>query len=192
MSKANKNALRITMRDSLKQLTAADRSVKSATVCERVATLPEFINANVVLLYLNMPGELSVHDVARAGWATGKTILAPRVDVPTRHMDAIELADFDATAPGAYNIPEPIGEPFDVSRIDLVIVPGVAFDRQGHRLGQGAGFYDRFLSRAGGTARTVAVGFAEQVVEVVPTDVTDWPMDVIVTDTDMIRPNPAE
>jgi 5-formyltetrahydrofolate cyclo-ligase len=183
-----KHTLRKAMRARLATMDPETCTTKSALACQRVLDTPAFARANVVLIYLNMPNELSVHDLARAGWDAGKTVLAPRVDIPTRHMDAIELTSFDSLTPGAYDILEPDGEPFDVSRIDCIIVPGVAFDRDGNRLGQGAGFYDRFLSRTGGAATTIAVGFDEQIVDRVPTDDTDWPMDLVVTDKNVFRP----
>ena len=188
----DKHALRATMRQRLAAMAAGDLTGKSAVACSRLIELPEFTDARVVMAYLHMPAELAVTAAIEAAWAEGKTVLVPRVDLPTRHMDAIAITSFDAMVPGAYDILEPLGEPFNVSRIDLIIVPGLAFDRSGNRLGQGAGFYDRFLSRRGMRAALVAVGFDEQVVARVPTAASDWPMDAIVTDKDIIRPPAAD
>jgi 5-formyltetrahydrofolate cyclo-ligase len=67
------------------------------------------------------------------------------------------------------------------------VVPGLAFDRQGNRLGQGAGFYDRFLATDGMRATTCGLAFAEQMIDSVPVGPDDWPMDVVVTDHEMLR-----
>ena len=184
----DKHTLRATMRPKLAAMEPEALAGKSAAACERLIAQPEFAAASVVMAYVHMPAELAVTAVIEAAWAAGKTVLVPRVDLPTRHMDAIAITSFDALIPGAYDILEPAGEPFDVSRVDCIIVPGLAFDRMGHRLGQGAGFYDRFLSRPGMRAVLLAVGFDEQLVAHVPTEASDWPMDAIVTDTEIIRP----
>jgi 5-formyltetrahydrofolate cyclo-ligase len=80
----------------------------------------------------------------------------------------------------------PEDEP-DPTSVDVVVVPGVAFTRDGHRLGQGGGWYDRFLARTGGGCTTVGVCFAEQVVDTLPVEAHDVPVDVVVTDQGRLR-----
>lgn len=184
---AEKNALRTMMRHRLAAMDPSDLAGKSAVACSRLIEQPEFDEAHVVMAYLHMPAELAVTAAIEAAWDMGKTVVVPRVDLPTRHMDAIAITNFDTLVPGAYDILEPSGEPLGISRIDCIIVPGLAFDRLGHRLGHGAGFYDRFLSRPGMRAALLAAGFDEQLVAYVPTEASDWPMDAVITDKEIIR-----
>ena len=110
----------------------------------------------------------------------GAIVYLPRVVddeiVAVRH-DVGELM-----APGAYGIPAPLGDPDDPSVIDIVVVPGLAFTRDGQRLGQGGGYYDRFLPKLRLDCVTAGVCFREQIVAALPTEVHDQPVGRVVTD----------
>ena len=97
-------------------------------------------------------------------------------------MVAVRHEPGDVLSVGAYGIPAPIGPPEDPGLLDLVVVPGVAFTRDGKRLGQGGGYYDRFLPRVRPDCVVVGVCFAEQIVDALPAEPHDRQMSRVVTD----------
>lgn len=137
-----------------------------------------FRQARTVLLYWSMEDEVFTHDYVNK-WAGEKTILLPCVK-----GDVLELRVFEgmeSLQPGeAFGILEPVGEIFtDYDAIDIIVVPGVAFDRQGNRLGRGRGYYDKILKETR-VAKKVGICFDFQFVEEVPVDELDVRMDVVV------------
>ena len=170
------------------------RATKGCLASEKVIRLPEFHAAKVVMIFLNTDTEIDTVAIALAAWAGDKTVLVPRVSIADRHMIALECRSLHAgLIASSYGILEPIdGDAWPIESIDLIIVPGLAFDRTGNRLGQGAGFYDRFLATDGMRATTCALGFGEQLIDAVPVSSDDWPMDIVVTDHEVIRPEPSD
>jgi 5-formyltetrahydrofolate cyclo-ligase len=182
-----KQQLRRQVRAHLATLPLETLAEKSAAAARLIMAWPGFIRAKTIMMYIPMQREVDTAAIARAAWDAGKTVLAPRTNVPARQMEAVAFTDHSELTAGAYNILEPVGEATDVSEIDLLILPGVAFDRAGNRLGQGGGFYDRFLAAPTLRADTVAIAFDEQIVESVPVEATDWPMKTIITDKEIIE-----
>jgi len=168
-----------------------DAARKSRLACQRVIALAEFRSAEAVMIYLPMAHELDTTELAKAAWEAQKVVLAPKVDWRDRHMMALRIHSVDdRIVEHDYGLREPIdGEPWPMEDIDLIIVPALAFDRRGHRLGHGAGFYDRFLARPGVHAATCGLAFAEQCIEELPVHPNDWPVDMLVTDEYVLRFN---
>jgi len=139
---------------------------------------PLLHDANVVLAYYSLPDEVYTHDLIVELVSCGKTVLLPKV-VDDVTMILYRYHSDEDLREGAFHIMEPVGELFtDYSRIDTILVPGVAFDACGHRLGRGRGYYDRFLRLCGG--RKIGVCFDFQKVKEVPIDENDILMDQIV------------
>ena len=137
-----------------------------------------FKEARTVLLYWSMDDEVFTHDYV-CKWAGEKTVLLPCVK-----GDVLELRVFkgmESLQPGeAFGILEPVGELYtDYDAIDLIVVPGVAFDRHGNRLGRGRGYYDKILKETH-VARKVGICFGFQFVEEVPVDELDVRMDLVI------------
>lgn len=140
---------------------------------------PLFRDARVALLYWSMDDEVYTHDYVRK-WAVSKKILLPCVK-----GDTLELREFrgmESLRPGdGFGIPEPVGELFtDYAAIDAIVVPGVAFDLSGNRLGRGRGYYDRILKQTA-TAAKIGICFDFQLLPEVPVDALDVPMDLVVS-----------
>lgn len=126
-----------------------------------------------------VPSDASVLLPLASADSTGKTILLPRVTSET-DMELRLYTGPDDLSRGAFGIMEPCGVLFtDYSRIDLAVIPGMAFDRHGHRLGRGRGYYDRFLPLLP-RAYKIGICFPFQLVDTVPTDPTDVIMDEVV------------
>lgn len=172
-----KKALRIEIRQLKRACPLEERRRKSLSVWEKVERDEVFQQAETVLAYWSMDDEVYTHDFVNK-WAGSKTLLLPCVK-----GDELELRYFDGEErlqPGeGYAIPEPVGELFtDWGKIDLILVPGVAFDKSGNRLGRGKGYYDKVLKQTG--ACKVGVCFDFQLVERVPVEPHDVKMDRVV------------
>ena len=131
------------------------------------------------MAYMAMPSEPDLGQVIEEVLAQGKTLLLPRCE-PGDRLTARLVTSTEGLTPGVFGIPEPGPElpEADPETIDLVLVPGMAFDREGRRLGRGKGYYDRFLSTCPG--RTMGVCW--RTVEEIPTEDHDIRMDAVVTE----------
>ena len=153
----------------------------SAAICRSIAASPEWKAASTVLLYHALPDEPQLQALLDKALTAGKQVLLPVVvgdDLVIRHYEGSKYL-----AEGAYSIMEPTGE--DLPReaygdIDLAIVPGMAFDREGHRLGRGRGYYDRLLPRLT-HASFIGVCFPFQLLEAIPHEPHDVRMNRILT-----------
>ncbi len=161
----------------LKQLHAGD---DSQCIINRLKHLPALSDAQVLLLYCALPDEVQTQSLINELALQGKTILLPKV-IDGSMMEVRCYTNPQDLAAGVYGILEPIGEPFtDYASIDVAIIPGMAFDSEGHRLGRGKGYYDRFLTQL--TPKTIKIGlcFPWQRVDDVPTDENDISMDFVI------------
>ena len=177
--------LRDRMRKLLADLGPESRHDASAAACLRLAALEAFRHASVVMLYMPLSTELDLTAAALRCYRQGKTVCVPRVDWKGRDMVPVEISSFDDEMmeidDHGLRMPRE-GSPLVPRLIDLVIVPGLAFDTAGNRLGRGGGFYDRFLQRLRRSATTVGLAFDAQIIDAVPADDRDFAMDSIVTD----------
>lgn len=187
----DKKELRKTIRESKRHFDLEALDEMSLAVIRRLTVHPRFAAARTVMLYHSLPDEVDTRRLL-AGLAspdaiaaktenlfTGKTILLPRVTGAT-DMELRLYTGPDDLSRGAFGIMEPCGALFtNYSQIDLAVIPGMAFDRHGHRLGRGRGYYDRFLPLLP-RAYKIGVCFPFQLVDAVPTDPTDVIMDEII------------
>ena len=153
--------------------------------CSRLAELDAFERALIVMLYMPLPDELDLTSAAIRCFQTGKSVCVPFVDWRREDMYPVEATTFDDEQMelDERGLRRPkAGRPIPISSIDLVVVPGLAFDTQGRRLGRGGGFYDRFLSKLPRRTRQLGICFDEQIVPSVPVDAHDAAMDQVVTD----------
>jgi len=182
-----------TLRESLiaarDALPAAMRARASRSIADRIAALPEWRAARVVLLTLPFRSEWDARLAVRDALADGKTVAVPRVDAPARMLHALVIEDLERDVePGYRGIPEPRADrpAIPLDRIDWVLVPGIAFDPAGKRLGYGGGYYDRLLPLLPPAAERVAGAFEAQIVERVPAARHDIGVDCIVTERRML------
>jgi 5-formyltetrahydrofolate cyclo-ligase len=171
-------------RDSL---SPGQRTAKSREIEERLFSLPEFKSARIVLFFASFRSEVDTGPMIRRALTFGKRVVLPKVK--GAELELYEIADWDKdVSPGAWGIPEPHeNRPVGLDEIDLILVPGAAFDGQGNRLGYGAGFYDKLLSAF--TKPTAALAFEAQIVPWVPAELHDIPIDKIVTERRVIETN---
>lgn len=172
----DKSALRKQMKINKAALTPQEKAAESRLVWQHIEALPCFVASSHILLYHSLPDELPTHEVIDRWHTMGKTIYLPVVvgdDLVVRRYTP------QAMQQGEFNIWEPIGNEIDTDIIELIIVPGVAFDRQGNRLGRGKGYYDRLLSRTNATC--IGVCYKCQLAEYIPAEAHDRAMHYIAT-----------
>lgn len=153
-------------------------------ICKKVLALPQFQEAECIYAYADYKKEAGTRAIIQAAWDAGKRVAVPKVVGP-HEMKYYFLETFDQLEPGYYDIPEPAwGQEADVEDA-LILVPGVAFDEERHRVGYGQGFYDRYLS-AHRRHKTVALAFDFQIVDHAPAEPTDVFPDLVVTEKRII------
>ena len=186
-----KRAMRIAVIELRDALSASERAAASQAIAARVVALPEFAAAPAIVLTLPFRSEWDTQLVAQAALAAGKALMVPRVDAAARilTLHRIESLSDAVVASGYRGIPEPRADtphaaPHDVA---LALVPGVAFDAAGRRLGYGGGYYDRLLPLLPRGAPRIAGAFDVQLVDAVPFAAHDLAVDTIVTPTRIIR-----
>ena len=175
----------------LKGLAAADRALASAYARARLAEQALWRNARSILFFAPLPGELDVWPLVAVALEAGKSVALPLFDRRLDHYTACLIQDPDTDLHiGHFGIREPntYCARLTSERLDLILVPGVAFDAQGHRLGRGKAYYDRLLAVMGGPRCGVA--FDEQVVPEVPFEEHDVRMDYLVTPTRWVEMAP--
>ncbi len=143
------------------------------------------------MVFLSLPSEIDTSPLVLRAWQDRKRVLAPKVSWNQRRMVPLEIRSLtDDLIVSSMGIREPItGIPFPVGMIDMVILPGLAFDEYGNRLGRGRGFYDRFLAHPDFRGLACAAAFEEQLVPSVPVGPLDRRVDMLVTDAKTRRFN---
>ena len=182
---AAKRAVRATMRGRLASLGEDERRRASGAACARVMNLDAFRQASTVMLYMPLATEVDTTPLAIRCFQTGKIVCVPRVDWKRRDMHAVDARSFDDNFMeiDEHGLRTPReGQLIPPSMIDLVVVPALAFDTAGNRLGRGGGFYDRFLSRLRRSATSIGLAFDVQITDRLPVDDLDVRVDGVVTD----------
>jgi 5-formyltetrahydrofolate cyclo-ligase len=186
---ARKSALRERMRSVRSSIPPTERAVLAARAEAHLLAVPEIRDAGTVLLFYSFGSEIPTSVLLHRLIARGIRVLLPWL--AGDGMEASEVLLGERLEPTDYGPREPSRRvPVDPEDVDVVVTPGLAFDERGHRLGYGGGHYDRYLGRLHPNALRVAIGFASQIVDEVPTEPGDERVDVIVTDAGVLRTEP--
>jgi len=190
----------LAMKQSLRQsiiaarlaITPAERLRLSHNIAEQLTKLEAFQTAVTILGYMNFGAEFAAEIFVRQALQDGKQVLLPKVNPDTKQLDLYRVTDLARdVAPGRWDIREPISERCekvtDLSSVDFILLPGVAFGLDGARLGYGGGFYDKLLARMPHRPTLVAAGFAMQVVEGIPLEATDRKVEWLITEQETIH-----
>ena len=163
-----KAALRRTMLDALKRVTPTERADAGRQMLAHLRSQAVWTQARTVLLYVPMPSEPDLWPLLGEALVAGKTVGLPSYDRARKEYCARAIQDLRGLAPGHVGVLEPaLGcAEIPLNQLDFVLVPGVAYDRQGRRLGRGKGYYDRLLARIPG--HTCGTAFGWQIVTEVP------------------------
>lgn len=185
---------RAAAKSRLATLSPADRAARSRVLCDRLLVWSEFRVARVVMSFLPMPSEPDVTLIHSAILSAGQRVCVPRTDWGAGAIVPVEIT---APTPAAMvlnrGVSEPaVGTPIELGAIDAMLVPGLAFDESGGRLGRGGGFYDRFITRWRAArrgmpgSRAIGVAFEEQIGAVVPMEEGDARLDALATESRLI------
>jgi 5-formyltetrahydrofolate cyclo-ligase len=181
---SSKAELRRELRLAQKSTSQDAMDEASARACARLRRQAVWKAARSVLFYSPIAGELDLTPLIKAALEAGKIVLLPRYDAIAGSYEAVRVADLKGDcAPGKFGIAEPGSHcaAYPLKSLDLALVPGLGFDSGGRRLGRGRGFYDRLLAQVAGL--TCGVALDQQVVEEIPSEEHDIPVDFILTPT---------
>lgn len=181
-----KQILRQQIRQILKTMSAEDRLIQSQFVTRALLQHPKYLSSHSISIYIHMNTEISTRDIIQHAFHTNKHVFIPRYNSTSMDMVRIySMEDLDSLPMTKWKIQQPalndttreIGK----NRIDLVIVPGLAFSFDGSRLGHGKGFYDRYLNDLHEHTYTIGLAFRQQILEnnIIPMNPTDVPIQEI-------------
>jgi 5-formyltetrahydrofolate cyclo-ligase len=184
-----KKDLRQRLRKILGEIPPDQLEAGSLRACHRLFEQPEYVKAEVIMIFLSLPNEVDTSSIVLRAWQDHKRVLAPKVSWSQRRMMPVEIRSLsDDLTVSQVGIREPVsGIPFPISTIDLVVVPGLGFDEYGHRLGRGRGFYDRFLAHPDFKGVACAMAFEQQMAPSVPVGPLDRHVNMIITNEKVRR-----
>ena len=155
---------------------------KSKEIIEALTGLKEYADAETVMSYISLDEEVDTKEFIKNELGLGKTLVVPFMENDVIHVSKLKNLEL---AKGRFGVLEPVKKEICDDKIDLVLVPGIAFDINGSRIGFGNGCYDRFLENC--NALKIGLAFEEQIVEPIPAEKHDKQVDMIITDKRVIR-----
>ncbi len=180
----NKDELREEMRRLRRAMTAKEVNEKSGKIQHLLFGFDKYINAKTVMVYISAFKEPSTIEIIRDALNRGKRVIAPISDTETETITLSYLDDINDLKKSAYGIFEPsVIKPADAAAIDFILVPGLAFDKRGNRMGFGKGYYDKLLCHTAAEKTALCYGF--QLLDEIPSDEHDVPMNTIITEENL-------
>ena len=188
------SAAKIQIRDdianTISTLSASEIDEKTNAIESRLFEFANFLESKIALLYVNGNLEVQTDSIIQKAFSYSKLVVLPAFDPESFKMKLMKVDTFkQELIPGPRGIVEPDAskcKEVPMDRIDIAIIPGLAFDEKGGRIGSGAGYYDRLIPRLAITTRKVALTFEEQIVAQVPMESHDRHVDIIITDKRII------
>lgn len=171
------------------QLPLAERDAGSEQIFNTFVSLPLFQEKHIFFIYCHYRSEVRTIPLLARCLMMGKTVSVPLSQPQQAQMEAVVITDsIRDLSPGYLGIPEPLVRDRMLlpASIEVAIIPGVVFDRYGHRLGYGMGFYDRFLALAAPQAIRIGLAFSCQLVDRIPAQPHDVPMDMVLTEQEVL------
>ena len=188
--KEKKQDIRTEFAKVLSRMPDDARIQKTKAIEDRLFEFANFLEANIALLYINRENEVATKDIIKRSFEYSKIVVLPAFDMQTH---GVQLLKIDAPQSGLRPGPRGVLEPdsrrcknVPIDCIDIAIVPGIAFDEKGARIGAGLGFYDRLIPNLPITTRKVALAFEEQILQQVPMEHHDKYIDILITDQRII------
>ena len=185
-----KSEMRRNMVETIEKLSEEEVVARTAAIESRLFEFANFLEATIVLLYVNTPGEIATERIIRKCYDFGKMVILPTFNAETGGVTLMKVDNPDTDlVPGSRGVLEPDGDKCKVvpiECIDIAIIPGIAFDEKGSRLGTGEGYYDRLIPDLPVTTRKVALTIEPQMALQVPMESHDKHVDIIITDERII------
>ncbi len=183
----DKNSVRKQMKETLSNLSAPIYEEYSAKIASRLYEEKAWKQANVIGITISKPPEVDTYPIIRHGWEAGKQVVVPKCYPKVKKLSFRRLTDFMQLESVFYGLLEPMEEvtaEVEAESIDLLIVPGLAYTKEGFRLGFGGGYYDRYLQGFNGD--TLSLAFKEQMISQLPVKDHDIPVGKIITPDEVI------
>ena len=188
--KTAKEQIRKEIANALNGFTEKQRAEKTRAIESKLFEFANFLEARIVLLYIDGENEVRTKNIIKRAYAFQKIVVLPAFDSGRFKVTTLKVDHPDKDLlPGPRGVAQPNParcKPVPLQKIDIAIIPGVAFDEKGARIGLGHGFYDRFIPDLPATTRKVALAFEEQIIPLVPTESHDKHVDIIITDKRII------
>jgi len=187
-------AAKIQIRESIAKIISAlsesEIAEKTRAIEAKLFDFANFLEAKVALLYVNGDCEVRTDNIIKRSYGHGKIVVLPAFDPAKLEMKLMKVDNFEKELiPGPRGVAEPDASRCKIvplERVDIAVIPGLAFDEKGGRIGSGKGYYDRLIPRLAITTRKVALTFEEQIVPQVPMESQDKHVDIIITDKRII------
>jgi len=183
-----KKKLRTFLRSRRRSLSPTEVTEKSRRITERLRAFIQFQQARTLVLYSADENEVQTETIWQEASAQGKAVYYPRITADRANLEFVRRRPGDRLIPGVFSILIPPGEDLlsQLQETDIIFTPGVGFDRQGHRLGRGKGYYDRAFRGVLSGALRVALAYEFQVVPHIPTTPSDERVQYIMTEAEII------
>lgn len=166
------------------------RKEKDLLIKQKLFSLPAFRSANIIFYFASFGSEVSTLTQIKEVLGLGKRVVLPAVDKNANGLRLYEIKDLSELSPGVMGILEPTlreGREADINSVDFVVMPGVAFDSVCNRIGYGAGYYDKLLSRLKKNIPLVAIAYEEQIAHSIPAEPHDIKVHMVITDKNTIK-----
>ena len=187
MVKVTKSQLRQEIGQKLKAITPTQREAWSLAATENLLKLDVVTQVTTLLLFASLPTEIDTQPIYQRLHNQGKRLAFPKINSSTQQLTCHWVRAWEELIPGKFGIREPYESiELPLEQLDLIIVPGLAFDRQGNRLGRGQGFFDRLLSQTKPKTFHVGLFYAFQEVPLIPADTWDCSLSIIVTNQETL------
>ncbi len=175
----DKQKLREKIKLKLLDMTSIKRQLKDIRIYNKLIALKEFKDSKTIFTYVSWAEEVDTGKFINLALKEGKKVFVPKIDLKKKQMDIYQIKSLKELKEGTYKILEPTGEKSRKKDFDIIIIPGLAFDRKKNRLGRGGGYFDKFLKNAKGLK--VALCFKEQIVSAIPVQKHDIKMNMLIS-----------
>lgn len=186
----NKAEIRRIILQKRNSLTKEEVASKSRRIQERLYSLKQFVTAKCVMAYASFRNEVNTSLIIDKCLKSGKKVFLPLVDKDSDNLIAYEIRDFlTDTAPGSFGIMEPVikdRKRIRIDEIDICLIPGIAFDRSGNRIGWGRGYYDSFLRNLPARAGKYGLAYDFQLIERIMSTDKDVPINGLITESEIL------
>lgn len=180
----NKAYIRKIMKEKRDNLCDNKKEKLDSIIFQKVIKSEEYNKAKIIFIFVSYKSEVDTHNIIKYALKDGKLVCVPKVMYKNSYMEAVGIYDFNELKEGAYGILEPqnIDLRVEETSIDICYVPGLAFDKNGGRIGYGGGYYDKFLKKIKNDSKKIGLAYNFQIVDKVPMEEYDIHMDGFISD----------
>ena len=176
----DKKSLRKKIKTILLKMASEEKKHKDKQIHNQIRKMPKFLESKIIFAYVSMSMEVDTKKIIQFALKNRKKVFVPRVNLKKKKMDIIQINSLKELRKGTYNILEPCGRKCGRNKFDIILIPGLGFDKKNNRLGRGGGYFDKFLRNAKGLK--IGLCYKEQLFKHVPITQHDIKMDVIISD----------